>query len=263
MKPLIGITSEEVFNRVNPWVANMYGQKRTYSDAIIAAGGIPVVIPFMPEDELKNLYGRLDGIVFAGGSDINPQLYNEEPHPLTVDISNERDRVETTLLSWALADNKPLLAICRGFQLLNVQLGGSLYQDIPSELIDASNHELSTHNKDSTHIAHQLQVAPQSRLAAITNATVMKANTHHHQAIKKLANDLRASAWSEDGIVEAVEHPAKLFVLGVQCHPESLYKNDEKWAAVFKTFIQASSKPLIPSRLFRLKKRVKSFTTSK
>lgn len=241
MKPLIGITTGEVINLVEPWASTVYGQKRSYSNAIIASGGIPVFIPFMPETELKNLYERLDGIVFAGGNDINPELYHEEPHALTVDVSLERDRVETLLMSWALADDKPLLAICRGFQLLNVHLGGNLYQDIPTMLSDASNHELSTHKEDYTHIAHVLNIATNSRLADITQAEEINANTHHHQGIKKLADDLEASAWSEDGLIEAVEHPGKLFALGVQCHPESLYAIDKKWASVFEAFIKSTS----------------------
>jgi len=258
MKPLIGITTGEIVNQAEPWAPDVYGQKRTYSDAVIAAGGIPLFIPFMPEAELKNLYGRLDGILFAGGNDLNPQLYGEQPQPLTVAVSAERDRVESTLMAWALADNKPLFAICRGFQLLNIHLGGSLYQDISTELTGASNHELSTHNKDYAYIAHQLKLAPNSCLADITSSDTLNANTHHHQGIKKLADALQATAWAEDGIIEGIEHPTKLFVLGVQCHPESLYKTDGKWAAVFVAFIQASSKQLLPRRLFRLKRRVRT-----
>lgn len=241
MKPLIGITTGEIINLVEPWASTVYGQKRSYSNAVIAAGGIPVFIPFIPESELKNLYARLDGIVFAGGNDLNPELYHEEPHALTVDVSLERDRVETLLMSWALADNKPLFAICRGFQLLNVHLGGSLYQDIPTMLPAASNHELSTHKEDYTHIAHVLKVATGSRLATIIQADEIDANTHHHQGIKKLADTLEASAWSEDGLIEAIEHPDKLFTIGVQCHPESLYAIDKKWASVFEEFVKASS----------------------
>ena len=256
MKPLIGITTGEIVNQDEPWAPDVYGQKRTYSDAVIATGGVPLFIPFMPETELKNLYERLDGILFAGGNDINPQLYGEALAPLTVDVSLERDRVESTLIAWALADNKPVFAICRGFQLLNIHLGGSLYQDISTQVAGTSDHQLSTKNQDYTYIAHQLKLAPNSRLAAITGSGVMKANTHHHQGIKKLADGLEASAWSEDGIIEAIECPAKLFVLGVQCHPESLYKADEKWAAVFEAFVKAATQQFVPRRLFRLKRRV-------
>ena len=257
MKPLIGITIGEVVNQAEPWGTIVYGQKHTYSDAVLAAGGIPLLIPFMPEDELRNLYERLDGIVFAGGNDLHPRLYGEELGPLTVDVSPRRDQAESLLLSWALTDNKPIFAICRGYQLLNVHLGGTLYQDLLTERAHSSDHQISTHKKDYTHIAHRLKIAPDSRLATITQSDVLEANTHHHQGIKQLAPDLQASAWSEDGLIEAVEHPHQLFVMGVQCHPESLHQNDEKWAAVFKSFIDAASTQLIPPRLLTFKKRVK------
>jgi putative glutamine amidotransferase len=257
MKPLIGITTGEIVNPVEPWAPLPYGQKRTYSDAIIAAGGIPVLIPFMPEAELKNLYLRLDGILFAGGNDLNPELYGEDTHPLTVKVSPARDRVETMLMGWALADNKPLFAICRGFQLLNVHLGGSLYQDLSLQLTGVSDHELSLHEEDYTLIAHHLKVLPESLLSKLINSTEIDANSRHHQGIKVQAESLRAVAWSEDGVVEALEHPNKSFVLGVQCHPESLYQSDEKWASVFQAFIKSSSAPFVPRSLFRLRRKPK------
>lgn len=241
MRPLIGITTGEIINLVEPWASAVYGQKHTYSDAVIAAGGIPVFIPFMPEDELRNLYERLDGVVFAGGNDIDPQLYDEETHPLTVEVSPERDQVETLLMRWTLADDKPLFAICRGFQLLNVHLGGSLYQDVPTQLSGASDHELSTREEDYMHIAHVLKLDANSRLASIVESDTIRANTHHHQGIKKVAESLTANAWSEDGLVEGLEHPDRKFVVGVQCHPESLHVSDKKWASVFEAFVKAAS----------------------
>ena len=262
MKPLISITTGEIVNQVEPWAATIYGQKSSYSNAIIAAGGVPLFIPFMPEAELKNLYDRLDGMLFAGGNDLNPQMYGETQRPITQDVSPDRDRVESTLMSWALKDDMPVFAICRGFQLLNVHLGGSLYQDVLTDFPGASDHELSSHNKDYTHIAHTLKLAPNSRFATITHSFEMKANTHHHQGIKKLAHDLRASAWSEDGLIEAVEHTNRTFVLGVQCHPESLYINDHKWAAVFEDFIARASHQIVPVRssLFKNRELLKLFS---
>ena len=239
MKPLIGITTGEITNQDEPWAATIYGQKSSYSNAVIAAGGIPIFIPFMPEDDLRHIYEKLDGIVFAGGNDISPSLYNEAQHPLTVNVSKERDAVEVKLMSWAIQDSKPIFAICRGYQLLNVQFGGSLYQDILTERPDSSDHQLSTHKKDYMHIAHTLKVTPQSRLAEIIGSTSITANTHHHQGVKTLAPDLLATAWAEDGVIEAIEHPTKPFIMGVQCHPESLQETDEKWAAVFKAFVKA------------------------
>lgn len=241
MKPIIGITTGEIINQTEPWASPIYGQKRTYSDAVVAAGGVPIFIPFVPEDALQAIYSQLDGILFAGGNDISPKLYGEAQQPQTVDVSLERDRVETTLMKWTLADDKPLFAICRGFQLLNVQLGGSLYQDILTQRNDSSDHQLSTFKKDYTHIAHQLKLAPESRLATITASQTLAANTHHHQGIKVLGNGLQASAWAEDGIIEAIEHSEKIFTLGVQCHPESLYTFDKKWAATFRAFVKAAT----------------------
>ena len=242
MKPLIGITTGEIINSVEPWESRIYGQKLQYSDAILEAGGIPVFIPILPDSELRELYNRLDGILFAGGNDISPSLYGEETNPLTIDVTPERDRVEMNLFKWALNDDKPLFAICRGFQMFNVALSGSLYQDLPTQFVHPSDHELSTHEKNRTFIAHVLTIAPESQFASITQSTDIEANTHHHQGIKDIASQLNAVAWSEDGLVEALEHPDKTFAIGVQCHPESLLTTDKKWRAVFEKFINAASK---------------------
>ncbi len=258
MKPLIGITTGEIINQIEPWTSTIFGQKHRYSDAVIAAGGIPVFIPFMPEDELKNLYTRLDGIIFAGGNDVDPQLYGEKPEPETKDISSNRDRIESLLMTWSLADDKPLLAICRGFQLFNVLLGGTLYQDIVKSLPEANDHLASTHQKDNKYIAHKLKIEPTSKLAYITDSLTLSANSHHHQGVKRVANELRAVAWAEDWLVEAIEHPTKTFAIGVQCHPESLAPIDKKWAALFSAFVKATSHKRTPATLFKFKKRVKN-----
>lgn len=241
MKPLIGITTGEMVNRIEPWAPYSYGQTHYYSDAVIAAGGVPILIPFMPDEALRQVYERLDGVLFAGGNDIDPRLYGEEPRPYTVDVSEGRDRQEATLLDWVIADNKPLLAICRGMQLLNVHLGGALYQDLTHEMPGADNHVLSTHRQDGTFIAHHLRVAPDSKMAQIISADRIDANSHHHQGIKTLAHGLRAVAWSEDGLIEAIEHSNLGFGVGVQCHPESLSVTDEKWAAAFRAFVIAAA----------------------
>ena len=258
MKPLIGITTGPVTDVTDPTIPTIYGQKHGYSDAIVAAGGIPVHIPLMPEDELKNLYERLDGIVFAGGDDIDPRLYGEEFDPTTVNVSTERDRVDSLLMAWAIADDKPLFAICRGFQLLNILQGGNLYQNVAASLPNASDHELLSQRGDFAYIAHRLKVEPTSKLAAITDSLQLDANTRHHQGIKRIANELRAVAWSEDGLVEGLEYPSKKFVLGVQSHPELLYTKDEKWLAVFRAFIAAASKKPASVSLFKFKRRIKA-----
>ena len=257
MKPLIGITSGEIINSEQPWAPFVYGQKRNYVEAVLAAGGIPMVIPFMPEAELRVLYERLDGVLFAGGNDLNPSLYGEEESPLTIGVSDARDKVETFLMQWTLADNKPLLAICRGTQLLNDHCGGRVNQDLKTQFPGATDHELSTHKQSYEHVAHQLKVAPESRLASIIGDVSLEANTHHHQGVKKLGHGLRATAWSEDGVIEGIENPSKSFVLGLQCHPEGLHENDEKWAAVFRAFALEASKQVVPARLFKFKSPLK------
>ena len=257
MKPLIGITTGEIKNQHEPWEPHIYGQKHHYSDAIIAAGGIPVFIPMIPEAELQELYARLDGILFAGGNDIDPQLYGQIPEPETKNVTPLRDKTEMLLMSWALADNKPLFAICRGYQLFNVLLGGTLYQDIAKALPEAHDHEFTTQKKDYTSIAHHLKIDPTSQLAYITQSLEIGANSRHHQAVKHVAHELRAVAWSEDGLVEGLEHPMKTFAIGVQCHPESLWPADQKWAAVFRAFVTSTQAHPAPKKRFNLKKLIK------
>ena len=242
MRPLIGITTGEIKNLDSPWSPITYGQSYTYSDSIIRAGGIPVLIPMTTDiDTLQQLYDRLDGILFAGGNDIDPKLYKAKPLASTKDISAKRDDTEVHLLDWALEDHKPILAICRGMQLLNVFAGGTLYQDIPLDLPEASDHELSTLRQDGEYIAHKLNVKPSSKFADIIKAEYIKANSHHHQAIKDLGNNLTAVGWSDDGIIEIIENDTLPFVIGVQCHPESLQAAEPKWNLVFRAFVHEST----------------------
>jgi putative glutamine amidotransferase len=241
-QPLIGITTGEIINHTNPWSPITYGQSHTYSDAIFRAGGVPVLIPITDNIEaLQELYDRLDGILFTGGNDIDPELYHKSLNPKTKDVSKRRDQVEVNLMKWALDDNKPILAICRGAQLLNVICGGSLYQDIDSEVEGASDHGASTAKEDIEHIAHHLTVDNDSIFGQIIEGSGIAANTHHHQAIKDIAPNLKITARAEDGIIEGVEIPDAKFVLGIQCHPESLQNIEPKWNLVFGSFIQKST----------------------
>lgn len=241
MKPLIGITTEEA-KSILSWGPNTYRQNHQYSDAILDAGGIPVFMPFThTTQELRAMYDRMDGILFAGGNDIDPAEYGESKHVKTIDISPERDRIEIQLVKWAIADNKPILAICRGLQVLNVALGGTLIQDIPTEVLGASNHDESTDQKDKHYISHQLRLDPDSKLATIFGRDSVPANTHHHQAIKKPAPGLSVTGWAEDNIIEAAEIASSRFAIGVQCHPESLYTLNAEWSKLFKAFVDEST----------------------
>lgn len=240
-KPLIGITTGEIINALHPWSPVTYGQSHTYSDVVVRAGGVPVLIPITKQQAaLAEIYERLDGLLLAGGNDINPALYHQEIR-LAVDISDVRDNVEVSLATWAKHDKKPILGICRGMHLLNVLGGGTLYQDIQAENPKASNHEQSSHEQNIEFLAHKLHILEGTRLSEILKTTSVAANSHHHQAIEKLAPSLVAAAWAEDKTIEAVEtNVSDQFMVGVQCHPESLHEVAPEWDRLFSAFIQAS-----------------------
>jgi putative glutamine amidotransferase len=241
MRPLIGITTGEIYNLTSPWAPQAYGQSYTYSDAVIRAGGVPVLIPITTDTEtLKKLYNSLQGLLFAGGNDINPKIYNEEVSEYTKDVSDKRDDLELKLLEWTLRDKKPMLAICRGAQLWNAYMGGSLYQDIMAEIPEATDHDISTKLENLEHLAHALKVDESSRLASIIDSTTIYANSHHHQAFKELGKGITASAWAEDGIIEAIESNEDSYAIGIQSHPESLQEVEPKWDLVFESFVASA-----------------------
>ena len=242
MKPLIGITSGE-FPHKHPWAPLVYGQAYTYTEAVRHAGGVPVILPISTDEtQWRELFDRCDGLLFAGGNDIDPSRYGEAMNGTRDDFSKNRDAQEFALIELALKHDKPVLGICRGMEVLNVALGGSLYQDVPSQLPDMQNHEASLIEEKMAFIAHQLKIDEDSKLAEILQVTTIPANTHHHQAVHKLGKDLKATAWAEDGIVEALELPNKKFVLGVQLHPEALEDEIEpRWRKLFGAFIAAAT----------------------
>ncbi len=242
MQPLIGVTAGEILNKGEAWAPHVYGQAHTYTDAVAHAGGAPFILPLVEEPAvLRKLYDQCDGIVLSGGNDVDPALYHTTPSPLTKDISRRRDEQEIQLLRWALADNKPVLGICRGMQLLNVALGGSLYQDVATELPDAANHCMSEDHKDFRHIAHSLRIRPDSQLAAILQREQIGTNALHHQAVKQIGDGLVATAWSDDEVIEALELPGKRFVVAVQSHPEALEAQAEPlWRGLFAVFVQSA-----------------------
>jgi putative glutamine amidotransferase len=241
-KPIIGITCGEIHNQTEPWSPVAFGQSQTYVNAIIGAGGIPLLLPLSAsEDILRPLYDLLDGICFAGGNDLNPKLYNQKPYESVTDYSPLRDTTEQMLLRWTLQDKKPLLAICRGMHLLNVEFGGTLYQDIPVDVPDSLDHNASTKLETLEDLSHKLRIDPHSKLATILGEATIGTNTHHHQAIHKLGATIQATAWAEDTIIEAIEIDGYPFAIGVQAHPESLVDVEPRWALLFASFVKASN----------------------
>ncbi|GAB4439549.1 MAG: gamma-glutamyl-gamma-aminobutyrate hydrolase family protein [Chloroflexi bacterium OHK40] len=249
MKPLIGISCGTFHDR--SWCPPSYGHRQTYVDAILRAGGAPMLIPPVSDElTLRALYERLDGVLLAGGGDIAPSHYGDEPHARLGLVDPQRDGAELPLARWAVADGKPLLGICRGVQVLNVALGGTLYQDIPSQIDTELHHNLSYEREDWTHMAHEMRIAEGSRLRKLLGAERMAINSLHHQSVREIAPGLRAVAWAPDGVIEALEGTGESFVVGVQCHPEALQGSaDPRWRAVFAAFVASCATHRQPASL--------------
>ncbi|HEU5098461.1 MAG TPA: gamma-glutamyl-gamma-aminobutyrate hydrolase family protein [Roseiflexaceae bacterium] len=236
-RPIIGIPCSIY---PDSWFTPAHGNAISYLRALEAAGGIPALIHLTRDAEvLEAHYARCDALVFAGGEDVGPAHYGAAPHPKLGPTNPGQDEVEIALARRAVADGKPVLGVCRGVQLLNVALGGTLYQDIPSEVAGALDHNESTERRDMSHLAHPIALAEASWLAGRLDAAEVIVNSLHHQALRDIAPGLRVVARAPDGVVEAVEGAADSFAVGVQCHPEELWEfADRRWASVFEGFVQ-------------------------
>jgi putative glutamine amidotransferase len=239
MKPYIGITCGSFRDR--DWSPPMNILRKTYSDAIAVAGGAPFLIPLVEDEEvMRALYDRIDGLLFSGGGDVDPVNYGEEPIPALGPTDPLRDKIELQLARWAIDEGKPVLGICRGVQVLNVAMGGTLYQDIPSQLKTHLVHDSSYTRQDWTYMAHDLKLAPDSKLAQLFGTTAFETNSLHHQSLKQVAPGLRPVGWAPDGVVEAVEGSNGHFLVGIQCHPEALQSAaDPRWRALFGRFVES------------------------
>lgn len=234
--PLIGITSENTENEYGqPAVRSL----RTYIREIIKAGGIPLVIPSeIPSDQLNILFARLDGIILAGGDDIDPARFNGENHPKVGKPDPVRDECEITLARMAVEKKKPVFGICRGIQLLNVALGGDLYTHIEDQHSAKTKHDYYPEPPRDL-ISHPVIIEKNSKLFEITGKREIPVNSLHHQGVKKLAPGLVATAYSPDGVIEAAEVPEHPFAIAVQWHPEWI-PDQTASQALFKAFIEAT-----------------------
>jgi putative glutamine amidotransferase len=216
-----------------------YGVNRAYVHALEKAGAVPVLIPLMDDIErVQELYRRLDGIVLPGGTDVAPEEYKEKRIGGLNKVDRQRDRVELDLARWAARDDLPTLGICRGQQVLNVALGGSLYQDLMYQKATQLEHS-HRHGKGRSGLVHHVRLDPDSRLAQLIDETYVEVNSLHHQAVKQVAPALRVTGKSDDGVIEALEAPDHRFLISVQWHPEEI--TDLDWVQrLFAGFVDAA-----------------------
>jgi putative glutamine amidotransferase len=208
-----------------------------YIQAIQYNGGAPIIIPAIQKKEsLRAVLDRLEGLLLSGGPDINPKYYGEQPLTGLGETDEGLDQMELEAVRLAFQKDLPILAICRGIQILNVSLGGTLYQDISRQVPESISHLQNTDKSVNTHSVH---IHKKTILFNMFRRNEILVNGKHHQAIKDLAPDLITSAHACDGIIEAVEHPKKRFVLGVQWHPEGTWEVDRYSKKIFGTFVQA------------------------
>lgn len=235
--PLIGITTYRTTNQYgNPILA--LGEN--YIQAVSQAGGLPVLIPLgLADDQLTSLLSRLDAIIFSGGGDIAPDIFGLELTPEVKSVDPDRDRVEIHLLRDAVSDNLPFLGICRGLQVINVALGGTLYTHIADQHPQALKHNYFP-DWPRDHLAHPVCVDRDSRLAEILEADEIQTNSLHHQGIWTLAPQLKATAWSPDGLIEGIELPNHPFGLAVQWHPEWMLTS-APMRALFRAFVEIAA----------------------
>jgi putative glutamine amidotransferase len=231
VRPLIGISS---YGRA--------GERQTFSvpceyvDAVRMAGGVPIILPPV-EGETPEGLDAVAGLILPGGGDVDPEHYGGGHHDANYGISPERDRFELALARAAVArPGLPVLCVCRGMQLLNVALGGDLIAHIPDHFGDSVVHR----TPQLKPVPHGVRLDPRSRLAALLDATELVVQSVHHQAVGRLGHGLRAVAWSEDGVVEAIESEDRRFVVGVQWHPELDALSDSRPMRLFETIVAAA-----------------------
>ena len=231
MKPVIGLVPLVDEGRKSLWMLP------GYMEGIAGAGGLSFMLPLSGDEaDLSRLFSLCDGLLLTGGHDVSPALYGEAPLPVCGACCPERDRMESILLRLAMAENKPVLGICRGLQFMNAALGGSLWQDLPSQHPSGVNHHGAP---PYDRPVHEVSLVQDSPLQTLLGQECLFVNSSHHQAVKALAPGLVPMAFSPDGLTEAVYMPGKPFFWAVQWHPERLFRKDEGNGRIFRAFIDA------------------------
>lgn len=211
-----------------------------YMTGLTQAGAVPVMLPLTAsEEDVVQLADALDGFLLTGGHDVDPELYGEEKRQVCGTLCMERDRLEVMLLEQVLKRNKPVFGICRGLQLLNVYLGGTLYQDLQTERPGSVEHRMKP---PYDAVAHEVELAEDGLLMRITGQKRLGVNSCHHQGVKELAPELTVEAIAEDGLVEAVSMKGRGFAAAVQWHPEFSWQTDENSRKILGAFVEACRK---------------------
>ena len=235
LKPIIGMTAMPFSNDA----MSVYRCNQTYVNAVLQAGGIPVLLPSNGANEdYASIAEKLDGLLVPGGTDVSTFLYGEEAVPQVTTMRAADDKFEFAVVHKMAELGKPILGICRGEQVINVAFGGTLYQDIPSQRPSNICHKQSGPRNEPFHYAN---LEKDSHLYKIFETDRLAVNTYHHQAVKDVAPNFKVAAKANDGIIEAIEHESK-YIIGVQWHPECMVDVHPEYKKLFNDFVKACSK---------------------
>lgn len=231
-KPVIGITTAYDFEKYSSWMRD------DYYDAVIRCGGVPVLIPATDEKSVWVEYLEVcDGLILSGGPDVDATYFGKNNMPYANEISPIRDSMEIFIAKQAIDMDKPLLGICRGIQVINIAAGGSIFQDIYEENITGK--QLIKHSQQAPRWfkIHNINIKHGTCLNSIFGEDALKVNSFHHQAVSEVAPGFTVNACADDGIIEAISHPDRKFILGVQWHPENLWRKDNSHLKLFERLI--------------------------
>ncbi|MGM8213822.1 gamma-glutamyl-gamma-aminobutyrate hydrolase family protein [Virgibacillus sp. W0430] len=235
MQPIVGVVPS-VDEKEGTYFINEDNIK-----ALSAAGGIPVLLPYTQcKTSIDKMVAMIDGLYLTGGNDIDPFHFGEEPHPHLGTVNQERDRFELKIVTEILEKKKPVFGVCKGCQIINVALGGSVYQDMYTQI----NKPLIQHQQKALYQfpSHNVHITEKSILWEITRSNTIKVNSRHHQSVRQLGDTLIISGVASDGVIEAIESTEDQFILGVQWHPENMIENGDKTSSkIYQAFIDACS----------------------
>ncbi|HZJ82813.1 MAG TPA: gamma-glutamyl-gamma-aminobutyrate hydrolase family protein [Clostridia bacterium] len=233
-KPIIGISCDY------DWKKETAQLHRGYYDAVLEAGGIPYLIPNLGKDSIDDMLDIVGGVMLTGGNDIDPMYFGESPHPKLGDINPYRDEMEIELAKESMDRDIPILGVCRGVQVMNIAMGGTIYQDTASQWKGSSPLQKHSQLAPLWYGSHKVKLIQDSKLRSIMMVDTLWTNSFHHQAIKEIAHSFHVTATCGDGIIEGIESPQHRFALGVQWHPEKMWEKDPSMLQLFRALVDAT-----------------------